>query len=574
MSMPYTLLPPPLVGDDQVNEWIKLGTEAYVLKNLQKAAVHYQRALKIDPCNAIANNNLGVVLACAGDLHNSLLAMERATIFDGVEPVIAANCALINFEVDRMDEARRCSEKAVSLAMEKPDPKKETDTAGYIRSRLAYAVISASYGRPQDAIPKYMEMMEVEPTHPAAGPNACFVQTLTNCGPDALLALRKQWREANGWKGRTWPHSNVKDPNRTLRVGYVGGDFKSHSAAMIYSNVLFNHDKSQVEPYLYSTLPTEADKDDMTQKLIACGEWRVMVDKTDEEFEDQVAADKIDILVDLAGHTNGGRLAVFTRKPAPIQVTAWGFAHGTGLPEIDYFFADPITVPENERKHYAEKIWDLPCIVTYRPPVEYGIPETSPAPCKKNDFFTFGSFSRFEKLSDDCLACFNAILKRVPNSKLYLKDAAFRRPYSIRRIMEALPDVDRKRIIFGVSTSHPEHIQEFQKVDLVVDPFPHGGGNVAMETLYAGVPLITKYGTQAAGRTASSVLTTIGRKDWIARTDEEYIEKAVEWSGRLDELAAARKTLRSDLLSSPIINGYAQSVESAYRSMWRIWCNV
>lgn len=570
MTMPYTLLPPPSSGDTQVNEWIQMGTEAYVAKNLQKAAIHYQRALKLDPCSAIANNNLGVVLACAGDYHNSLLALERASIFDGVEPVIAANQALINFETDRMEEARRCSEKAVNLALGKPTS--EVDTAGYIRSRLAYAVISASYGRPQDALPAYLEMMEVEPTHPAAGPNACFVQTLTSLGPADLLALRKQWRTANKWKGRTWPHDNVKDPDKVLRVGYVSGDYKSHSAAMIYSNVLLNHDKTKVTPYLYSTLPTEADKDDMTQKLMACGEWRNMVDKTDEEFEDQVTEDGIDILVDLAGHTNGGRLAVFTRRPAPVQVTAWGFAHGTGLPEIDYFFADPVAVPEHERKHYAEKIYDLPCIVTYRPPLEYGIPATSPMPFKRNDFFTFGSFSRFEKLSDDCLACFNEILKRVPGSKLYLKDAAFRRPYSIRRVMEAMPDVDKSRLIFGVSTSHPEHIMEFQRVDLVLDPFPHGGGNVALETLFAGVPLVTRYGTQAAGRTASSVLTLMGRTDWITRTNSEYVEKAVELSGKIGELAEARKVLRIELLDSPAIKDYAGAVERGYREMWRAWC--
>lgn len=570
MTMPYTLLPAPVAGDPQVNEWIVLGTEAYVQKNLHKAAINYQRALKLDPCNAIANNNLGVVLACVGEYHHSLLALERASIFDGVEAVIAANCALINFETDRMDEARRCSERAVGLAKEKP--KKGGETAGYIRSRLAYAVISASYGRPQDALPAYAEMLEVEPTHPAAGPNACFVQTLVNIGPAELLSLRKLWRANNGWKGRTWPHSNTKDPDKVLRVGYVGGDFKSHSAAMIYSNVLFNHDKAQVQPYLYSTLPTEPDKDDLTQKLMACGEWRDMFEKTDEALEDQIAADEIDILVDLAGHTNGGRLAVFTRRPAPIQVTAWGFAHGTGIPEIDYFFADPVAVPECERIHYAEKIWDLPCIVTYRPPVEYGIPGTSPMPFKRNEYITFGSFSRFEKFSDDCLACFNEILRRVPGSKMYFKDAAFRRPYSIRRIMEAMPDVDKSRLIFGVSTSHPEHIQEFQKVDMVLDPFPHGGGNVALETLYAGVPLVTRYGTQAAGRTASSVLTLMGRTEWISYTNHDYVEKAVEWAGRTDELSDARKVLRDELVNSPAIKDYAKSVEKAYREMWRIWC--
>ncbi len=573
MPMPYVLLP--TTGNDQVDEWIKLGNEAQMAERFPSAEKHYRAALRLVPCHPIASTNLAVLLARQGQLNEGLLAMERATLYDGVEPIIASNRALMALEADRLDDANAAAAIAMSLAPDAPtgvddEPLK---AAGYLNARLAAAMVATISGYPAKAYPLYQEMLKVDPKHGAAGPNACFVQSLLDVGPAELLKQRHQWREANGWKSRfKWAHKNDRDPNRVLKVGYLSGDFKSHSAAMMFSHVVMNHDRQRVEPFLYSTIKVEPDKDDMSAMFQAVGNWRDVLGKTDEEIEDMITADQIDILVDLAAHTNGGRLAVFTRKPAPIAVTAWGFAHGTGLEEIDYFLADPIAVPVEERQHYAEKIFDVPCIVTYRPPVEYGIRPTSPLPFHKNEYITFGSFSRHEKTSDECLAAFAEILRRVPNSRLYLKDHAYRRPYSIRRVLNALEGIHRDRVIFGVATSHPEHMLTYQTVDIILDTMPHGAGVVCLEALYTGVPLITKNGQQPAGRTASSVLTAMGRTEWITRSNEEYIEKAVEWAGRIQDLSAARKTLRDELLNSPVINGYPRAIENAFREMWQTWC--
>lgn len=566
---PFTILP--ATGGEQVDEWVRLGIEAQVAGKFPDAQRYYARALRLDPCHATATHNLGIVLAQNGNLNEGLLAMERAALFDGVEPLIASNRALMNLEADRLEDAKAAAEYALGLAKDPPPAGDALKTAGYLGARLAYAMIAAAAGEPGKALPVYREMLAVDPKHPAAGPNACFVQSLMPVGPAELLEQRRAWYAANRFQGRVFPHLNDRTPDRTLRVGYVGGDFKSHSAAMMFAHVLFNHDPAQVAAYLYSSLPTNPEADDLTAKFRAAGEWREIAGKTDEEVAELIQSDAIDILVDLAGHTNGGRLAVFTRKPAPVQVTAWGFAHGTGVTEVDYFFADPVALPEAERPAYAERIFDLPCIVTYRPPEEYGIRATSPLPFYKNEYVTFGSFSRYEKLSEECLACFAEILRGVPDSRLYLKDHAYRRPYSIRRVLKALDGIDRKRVLFGTSTSHPEHMLEYQTADIILDPHPHGGGVVSMETLYAGVPLITKYGTQPAGRTASSVLTAMGRTDWIARTDAEYVAKAVEWANRPQDLAKARKTLREELLASPVVSGYPRAVEAAYRALWKEW---
>lgn len=554
MSQPYILVPPS--GSDQADEWVKLGVNAQVEGRLPQAQQHYQQALRLDPRHAIATQNLAIVFAQSSLINEGLLTIERASMMDGVHAVIQRNWALMALEADQIDAALAAGHRGVEM-------KPNADT------RLALAMVLSTAGRPQEAVPLYNDMLREDPKHPAAGPNACFVQTLTNATPKELLEQRKKWYDANHYIGAVEPHRNAKT-ERTLRIGYVGGDFKCHSAAMIFGNVLLHHSKD-FDIYLYATLPCDAEKDLQTKKYKAIGTWRDIEKLTDEQAAEQIRADKIDILVDLAGHTNGGRLTLFTRKPAPVQCTGWGFAHGTGCPEIDYFFADPVAVPVEEREFYAEKVWDLPCIVTYDAPVDYNLSAKSMLPYHKNGYITFGSYARYEKLSDECLATFAEILRRVPDARLEFKDHGFKRPYSIKRVLAAMPDVAPERLLFSIATSHPEHMQTYQQADLILDPFPHTGGVVGMEQLYMGVPMVTLYGTQAAGRSSSSVLTAIAHADWIAKTREEYVEKAVAMAADIPMLTKIRKTLRDEFLASPVVKDYVCAVERAYKEMWRVW---
>lgn len=494
-------------------------------------------------------------------LNEALLTIERAEMLGGEHlATVLTSYALVAADCERFDVAVEKGRKAVELR-----PGHE--------SRFALASVLTAAGYAAEAVTLHQQVLEEKPDHPLSGPNACFIQTLTDSTPEQLLAQRKRWYEVNRHRGPLEPHDNDRNPDRPLRVGYVGGDFKSHSAAFIFKNVVLHHGP-EIELYLYSSLPTNAEQDHTTARFRATAgdRWREIEKLSDEDAAKLIRRDRIDILVDLAGHTGGNRLALFTRKPAPMQVTAWGFAHGTGLPEMDYFFADPIAVPVEEHCHYAEKIFDLPCIVTMEPPADYNLKATSIPPLKKNGYITFGSYARYEKMSDDCLRAFAEILRRVPDSRLQFKDAAMRRPYAIRRILSFMQDVDQERLSFSLPTAHHEHLLAYQQCDIALDPFPHGGGAVLLETLYMGVPVITRYGTQPAGRTGASVLTAIGRPEWVARNAAEYVEKAVEWAGRTKELAEARLTLRDQFVKSPVVAGYCGAVEAAYRSIWQEYC--
>ena len=569
---PYVICPSQ--GSDQEDEWIRLGVEAQLANKLADAQKHYQQALRLNPRNAIATQNLAIVFAQSNLLNEALLTIERATLFDTTHGVMLVNQAFMCLEADRIDEALAAANKAVAIYPLNGHVMSDVEKQGYLKSRLALAMISSTAGLPQQAKDTYAAMLKVDPQDAVASPNSCFVQTLLADTPAHLRESRNAWYTSYGYHGERAPHHNDKSLTRPLRVGYVGGDFKTHSASMIFGSVVRFHDPAQVIPYLYTSLPMDAATDGRSKLFLAAAGDRLrdITTMQSEDADKLIRQDQIDILVDLAGHTNGGRLVLFTRKPAPIQVTAWGFAHGTGIPEIDYFLADPITVPQEERQYYAEQIYDVPCTVSYDEPKEYGLKGTSVLPAYANDHFTFGCSARYEKLSDACLTTFAEILRRVPESRLQFKDHAFRRPYSIRRVLSFMEGIAPDRLLFSISSSHPDHMLAYQQADLCLDPFPHGGGVVALEQLYMGVPLLTLYGTQPSGRTAASVLTAMGRTDWIAKSPEEYIEKAVAMTQDLKALAAARKVLRNQFLASPVVTGYREAVEAAYRAMWVRYC--
>jgi len=316
MQQPYVLVPPP--GAEQADEWVRLGMDAQMSGKLPDAQRLYQKALQLNPCHAIATQNLAIVFAQSNLLNEALLTIERASMFDGVHAVIQSNWALMALESDHIDVALKAARRGVEMV-----PNAVT--------RMALASVLSTAGLPNEAVPLYQDILKEVPLHPQAGPNVCFVLTLTDATPKDLLAQRRVWHATNAYKGEKVAHTNDRTPTRPLRIGYVSGDFKCHSAAMIFKSVV-TYQTEHIVPYYYSTLPVDPAADAKTKQFqtVAGERWHDVSAMDDATLDALIRKDKIDILVDLAGHTNGGRLTLFTRKPAPIQVTAWGFAHGTG----------------------------------------------------------------------------------------------------------------------------------------------------------------------------------------------------------------------------------------------------
>jgi protein O-GlcNAc transferase len=558
MTQPFHLLP--RVGSSMAEEWLDIGLNHHVVNKFAEAEQAYAKGLRVDPNNGPLTANLGVLAAQQGNILLALQRLERSVLLDDKNSTTWYNYALALLEGERADESLPVIQRSLDLA-EGAD------------ALCAKAMILTSLAKAAEAAEVYDKSLVKNPAHPMASFNAIFARTLKNTTPTDNYAARKRWHDVFKWCGTKQPHSNEKVPYRKLRVGYVGGDFKMHSASFFFGKVILHHNRKLCDPYCYMSMTPNPNDDHRTKLFMEKTNWRDISAKNDDEAETMIRADQIDILVDLSGHTGGNRLVLFTRKPAPIQVHAWGFAHGSGCPEIDYFFADEYSIPQDERSHFAEEIWDLPCIIGYEPP-DYNQAGASSPPVARDGVFTFGVFGRFEKYSPQSLEAWHKILLRTPNSRLIIKDLMMRRPHAIKRVREVMHDVDPKRILFMQDCSHPEQLLTYQTVDLVLDTFPHTGGVTALEIIYMGTPIVTLYNGQVGGRTTSAALRAIGHQDWVATSIDDYVRKAVKLATERTEVGKARETLREKLLKSPVCNGYTEAVENAYRQMWWRYCGV
>jgi predicted O-linked N-acetylglucosamine transferase (SPINDLY family) len=363
---------------------------------------------------------------------------------------------------------------------------------------------------------------------------------------------------------RRMPHLNNRDPERPLRIGYVSADFHFHSAMSVVKQIATRHSEAY-QAFLYSSTPPHK-YDQTTTNYTSMPGWRDVHNRPTSLVVSKILADRIDILMDLSSFTSGSRLQVFAWKPAPIQLIGWGYAHSTGFPCFDGVMTDAIVGVDHPE---TEQAVCLPSILDYEP-LE-GLPEANPLPCL-TERPTFALFQRSLKMNTENLGVYREILRRLPEARLIIKSH-----YSqifIEWIRSHFGDQNAQVEIRG-ATSSLEHKKQYQEVDLALDTWPQCGGVSTCDMLHMGVPCVTLAGPGA--RTiqlaTSSLLTSVGLPQFIARSHEEYIQKAIYYvtEGK-HELAAIRPTLRQRLAESPVCADYLPAVEDAYRNLWRQWC--
>jgi predicted O-linked N-acetylglucosamine transferase (SPINDLY family) len=297
---------------------------------------------------------------------------------------------------------------------------------------------------------------------------------------------------------------------------------------------------------------------------------------SDDAVARQIRADGIDILIDLSGHSAGNRLLVFARKPAPVQITAWGHATGTGMKTMDYFFTDAWGVRVEERGFFAEEVIDLPCAICYEPP-DY-LPELGPLPALNGGPVTYGCVNRLEKITQQTIALWGKILEEAPQAQLLIKDYKamgdpHMRPIFLERL-RVTAGIEADRVILAGPTAHAEHLKIFHQIDVGLDPFPQGGGISTAEALWMGVPIVTRLGKTPPSRLTPSILSQLGMAEWVASTDDQYVHIALEAGRDLPRLAALRASLRERLRRSAFGDpeSYTRAVERSYRQLWQRWC--
>jgi protein O-GlcNAc transferase len=442
--------------------------------------------------------------------------------------------------------------------------------------RQALGTVYMALGRNREAIHEYRRCLLMKPALRMARENLIFLLDLDPTTTyDVACEARQQW-----WRTIGLPigaHDslrprNLPDPERPLRVGYVSADVRRHSAAFVFGPVVLRHTRA-VQAFVYSSTPLELH-DDMTAIFKARTTWREAAGLSDEALASQIAADGIDVLVDLSGYSYLNRLRTFCLTPAPVQVTAWGYATGLGLPVIPYLFADDFVVPASCRAYFTEEIIELPCVVAYQAP-PYA-PEVNGLPALTGAPFTFGSLNRAQKVSDTALDLWAAVLRLVPGSRLIVKDGSYELPGVAERIRRAFTvrGVDPARLEIRGKTDQAVHMATYHEIDLVLDSWPAGGGVTALEGLWMGVPVITLTGERIPSRVSGSLLMRLGLPDFITNTPEDYVTRAIQWASadHVHALAAVRRQLRIQMQQSPMCRGYVAAVEAAYRTMWRRWC--
>ena len=299
--------------------------------------------------------------------------------------------------------------------------------------------------------------------------------------------------------------------------------------------------------------------------------WVPTVGMGDAQMADRIRADGIDVLVDLAGHTGGNRLLVFARKPAPVSVSTLGFGYTTGLSAIDWYLTDPLMVPEGSEHLFSEKPWRLSQCPVYRS--AEGMGAVSPLPAMKHGHVTFGTLTRSVRINHRVIRVWSEILLRVRGSTLRMDSGSFRDTGLCQTLFDrfALHGIGGERLEMGF---HSPPWDVLREMDISLDCFPHNSGVTLFESLYMGVPFITLAGRPSVGKLGVSILVNAGHPEWIAASEEAYVDKAVALAADLPKLAEARARLRPEMEGSPLMDeaGYVRKVEAAYQEMWRRWC--
>jgi predicted O-linked N-acetylglucosamine transferase (SPINDLY family) len=389
-----------------------------------------------------------------------------------------------------------------------------------------------------------------------------------------LAEAHAQWELRHAAPLRaTWRRfANMPDSERPLRLGFVSADFARHPVGTFLVRVLESIDPSACTTFCYSD---RVQADAMTRRIAAaCGTWRESWTLDDRALAEQIRADGIDILFDLAGHT-GQRLLVFARKPAPIQATWIGYVGTTGLAAIDYLFADRFHVPPGSEAYYRERVLRLPDgYVCFDPPAD--APAVGPLPAVANGYLTFGCFNNTAKVSPQVVALWAEVLTRIPGSRLMLKYHWLRDDRTRNRYIAlfAQSGIDPARLDFTGGVAPAEVFGAYNQVDVALDPFPYSGGLTTCEALWMGVPVLTWPGETFASRHSLSHLANVGLEELVAPSREDYVARAVEWAVNLDWLAELRAGLRARVAASPLCDGprFAANLHAALRGVWRAWC--
>lgn len=537
-----------------------LGLILYELGKAGEAETVLRRAIARDPNTAALHRNLGAVLRSVGRLADAEAAFARALAIQPDYAEAQNDRGVTLRDLGRLDEAER---ELQLLAARKPDDVGAQSNLGHVLREM---------GKIEDAVDVFEWIVSKNPVDPDA--HKSLLLTLTYhpaLDPETVFAAHRRFEDAvaKPLYAHAQPLGNIPDPGRRLRIGYLSSDLRSHSAAHNLLPLFAAHDRTAFEIHLYAEV---AKPDSVTDSFRAIADgWRSTVGLGDGEVGAMMRADKIDILVCLAGRFDQNRPLVGARKPAPIQISSHDVAT-SGMTAFDYLFSDRILTPRNTEEKFAERLLCLPSFVLSRIPV--GAPTTQ----LRHGPIVFGCFNNPAKISDPVLDLWARLLARVPDARLLLRFMNLYESVSIRaRVFKALDahGIDRTRVSFPVvAPSYLQHLQIYNEIDIALDTFPFSGSTTTFDALLMGVPVVTFARWSMVSRWSASMLARVDLADLVADSPEAYLDIALRLASDRPRLAMLRTGLRDRVAQSSLCDAprKARQIERFYRAVWKRWC--
>ena len=530
---------------------------------LKEAEACYRKALQLAPDDSELHAILGDVLRHQRTFADAEASYRRSLQLAPDSPGTLCGLGIALQNLGRLDQAETCFRQ---ILRSKPD------SAG-VMSDLG--LILQSVGRLDEAELCLRQAIQLQPNYAPLYSNLLYFLVLGATGDKHAVflehagfgqrfepLLRPQWRE----------HTQTRDPERGLRIGFVSADFNNHAVASFIEPVL-----AQLSGYPQLTLHAYYNNfidDNVTQRLRGhFAHWNPIADLPDAELAEKIRTDGIDILIDLTGHTAGNRLLAFARKPAPVQASWIGYPGTTGLSAMDYYLADRFLLPPGQfDDQFTEKIVRLPAIAPFQPYED--APPVSALPALRNGYVTFGSFNRPNKLSRAVIALWAQILRKLPGSRMVLGGMSTEGCYDMLIDWFAEEGIVRNRLDFYPRDGMENYLKLHHQVDICLDTFPYNGGTTTHHALWMGVPTLTLAGKSMSGRVGVANLSHAGLLEFVAERADDFVALGLDGANNLSRLAEVRAGLREHLLRSPLRRPelLGASLNLALRTMWRRWC--
>lgn len=576
--------------------WDNLGAALNANRQFARAAACYERSLQLEPDAARVLSNAA---ANASDAGRAAAAYDYAGRALRLDPALAhAHLALGNAaaSLGRVDEALASIAEALRLAPTLLQAhlalgnalQLSGDTPAAIRATRRVLDLSPGHadalqnlgrfhhdlGEVQPAAQCYRAALERQPQRLDAWSGWLFcLDHDPNITPAALAAAHREFGEyvERPWRSRWGGWSNERDPGKRLRVGFVSGDLREHAVAHFIEPIWRQLDRSAVEIVAYSTQPAADARSHELKRLT--DSWHDVTSWSDEALDAAIREARIDILVDLAGHTGHHRLGVFARKPAPIQVSWLGYPNTTGLTAIDYRpIGRKVAAPGELDDLFSEKLVYLPIGTVFQPPPN--MPPVNRLPALERNGLTFGNFNRPIKLPEAAIDLWAKVLQAIPGSRMLIgavAEDAIRRRFAERF---ARSGIAAERLTFRPRLAMPAYLALHHEIDLMLDTFPFTGGTVTNQALWMGVPTLTLTGGTLPHRQGAGIMRRAGLARFVAESEADFVERARVIGDDLAALAELRAGLRPRLAADDAAQtaAAARLVVAALRRMWQRWC--